>query len=108
MDDGYQQIQEMQTALKEDNEMMNEASLSLQNQIQNIKVIASKCSFEMRQKPKYYALAENFIEMIGILLQYISAEGKGLESSHGECYEDDTILFAIGHTNYARWPPLFI
>ena len=83
MDDGYQQIQEMQ--MKEDNEMMNEASLSLKKQIQNMKGIASKCSFEMRQKPKYYALAENFIEMIGILLQYISAEGKGLESSHGEC-----------------------
>ena len=47
MDDGYYQIKELQTALTEDDEIMNEASLSLQNQIQNMEVIASECSSEM-------------------------------------------------------------
>ena len=56
MDDGSHQIQELQTALKEDDEMMNELSLSLQNKIQNMEAMASECSSEMRQKSKYYAL----------------------------------------------------
>ena len=56
MDDVYHHIQGLQTALKEDDEMMDEASLSLQNQIKNMEVIASEFSSEMRQKlGKYHS-----------------------------------------------------
>ena len=85
MNGGYHQIQELQTALTEDDEMMNEESLSLQNQIRNMEIIASESSSEMKQKSKCYTFGENLTEMFGILLQYIPAERKWLESSHGEC-----------------------
>ena len=85
IDDGYHPIQELQTALKEDDEMMDEASLNFKNQIRNMEIIASKCSSEMRQKSKCYMFVEILIEMIGILLLHIPAERNQLESSHGEC-----------------------
>ena len=43
MDDGSHKIQEVQAALKEDDEMMNELHVSLQNMIQNMEAIASEC-----------------------------------------------------------------
>ena len=48
MDDVSHQIQELQTALKEDDKLMDEASLNFQNRIGNMDVIASKYSSEMR------------------------------------------------------------
>ena len=62
----------MQTVLKGDDEMMDEASLNLQNQIKSMEVIASEFSSEMRKKSKCYAFWENLIEMIDILLRVYS------------------------------------
>ena len=103
-------VTDLQAALLAKNLETTDQSISeLKDMLDALEDLMEEFSAYMRQQSKTYIYWENLMQMIVILLQYIRAERDSNWELHMECVTMMAPMFFIaGHTNYARWTPVYI
>ena len=85
------------------------AQEQLENAMRGMNDLTKEFSQEMTENSRNFAFWDNLIAMILILLQFIEAERKSTWQFHLDAVKKMIpYFFVTGHTNYARWTPVYI